>query len=278
MMLKIISSYTRESGVRELERLLNTVVRKVATKVVSEEIKEGKQFKIGSKHLKKYLGPAKFDRTAIESEPQVGLVNGLAWTPVGGELLHIEVVTTAGTGKFQVTGKLGEVMQESAKAALSYVRSISDRLGVDAAWYEKNDIHIHIPEGATPKDGPSAGVTIATALTSAISGIKVWQDVAMTGEITVRGRVLPIGGLKEKLLAAKQAGIKRVLIPQKNMKDLEEIPANIKGGVEVLPCTEAEEVLRSSLALDNPAEFMRVIGLSVVEGGSSSKEPVEVAN
>ena len=177
----IISNYTKESGVRELERVINTVARKIATDVVTKEHKEGKKFTVNTTQLEKLLGPKKFDKTDIEVEPQVGLVNGLAWTSVGGELLHIEVVTVSGNGKLQITGKLGEVMQESARAALSYVRSISDRLGIDAEWYDKNDIHIHVPEGATPKDGPSAGITMVSALTSAITGIKVFQDVAMPG-------------------------------------------------------------------------------------------------
>ena len=203
---EIITGYTKESGVRELERLINTVARKMATEAVVKNYKEGKKFNITSNQLPKLLGAKKFDRSGIESEPQVGLVNGLAWTSVGGELLHIEVVTVSGKGKLEITGKLGDVMQESARAAMSYVRSISDRLGIDASWYDKNDIHIHVPEGATPKDGPSAGITMVTALTSAITGIKVFQDVAMTGEVTIRGRVLPIGGLKEKLLAASKQG------------------------------------------------------------------------
>ena len=155
-------------------------------------------------------------------------------------------------------------MQESARAALSYVRSISDRLGIESAWYEKHDIHIHVPEGATPKDGPSAGITIATALTSAITGIPVLQNVAMTGEITIRGRVLPIGGLKEKMLAAKQAGISTIVIPSKNKKDLIEIPPEIKSGIEVIACTQAEEVLRAALQLTHPEEFMKIVSLKVV--------------
>lgn len=272
--MKIIRGHTREAGVRELERLVNTVARKTATEVVTKKIAEGKKFNITPKQLEKMLGPLKYDRTDIESGPQVGLVNGLAWTSVGGELLHIEVVTVPGTGKIHITGKLGEVMQESAKAALSYVRSMSTRLGIDVGWYEKNDIHIHVPEGATPKDGPSAGVTMVTALTSAITGIKVFQDVAMTGEVTIRGRVLPIGGLKEKLLAAKQAGIKKVIIPIKNSKDLPDIPNEIKSGIEVIPCAHAEEVLKLALNLSNPETFMKVVGLKVIDNPDS----LEVAN
>ncbi|MBI2520718.1 MAG: endopeptidase La [Bdellovibrio sp.] len=274
-LMHVIRDYTKESGVRELERLLNTIARKIATEIVTENIAKGEKFIVAPKHLKKYLGPQKFDRTDVERDPQVGLVNGLAWTAVGGELLNIEVVTVPGNGKIQITGKLGEVMQESAKAALSYVRSISGRLGIDPTWYDKNDIHIHVPEGATPKDGPSAGVTMVTALASAVTGIKVFQDVAMTGEVTIRGRVLPIGGLKEKMLAAKQAGIKTVIIPSKNEKDLSEIPNDIKVGLKIVPCEMVEEVLRHALNLSQPDSFMKVVGLKVVGPEDTS---LEVAN
>lgn len=274
VLTSIVRGYTKEAGVRELERLMNTVARKIATEVVTEDIKEGRKFSVTEKNLETYLGPMKFERTDVEQQPQVGLVNGLAWTSVGGELLNIEVVTVPGNGKIQVTGKLGEVMQESAKAALSYVRSISNRLGIDHEWYHKNDIHIHVPEGATPKDGPSAGITMVTALTSAIANIPVRQDVAMTGEVTLRGRVLPIGGLKEKILAAKQAGITTVIIPKKNEKDLIKIPNEIKDGIEVRPVSEVEEVLRVALNLTKPEEFMKVRALKVLDGEAG----LEVAN
>jgi ATP-dependent Lon protease len=273
---KVIRGYTREAGVRGLERYVNTIARKIATEVVTKEVEKGKKFSVTDKAVEKYLGPVKFTGNEVEQEPQIGLVNGLAWTSVGGELLNIEVVTVPGTGKIQVTGKLGEVMQESAKAALSYVRSISDRVGIDHDWYNKNDIHVHVPEGATPKDGPSAGITMCTALVSAIAGVPVKQDVAMTGEITLRGRVLPIGGLKEKILAAKQAGVKTVVIPHDNAKDLIKIPQEIQGGIEVIPVKQAEDVLKVALALSNPKEFMNKIvnPLKVVQ-----KEAVqEVAN
>ncbi len=275
--LKIIRGYTREAGVRGLERYINTIARKIATDVVLNSLEKGKKFTITDKIVEKYLGPVKVTGNEIEETPQVGLVNGLAWTSVGGELLNIEVVTVPGNGKIQVTGKLGEVMQESAKAALSYVRSISDRVGIDHDWYNKNDIHVHVPEGATPKDGPSAGVTMCTALVSAIAGIAVKQDVAMTGEITLRGRVLPIGGLKEKILAAKQAGVKTVIIPFANAKDLIKIPQEVKGGIEVIPVKYAEEALRVALAISNPKEFMNKVmtPLKVVQ----ENDPVqEVAN
>ena len=270
----IIQDHTKEAGVRELERLMNTIARKIATKIVSEDISIGKRFFIGPKKLKKYLGPVKFDSREMEKKPQVGLANGLAWTSVGGEILHIEVVTVSGTGKINITGKLGEVMQESAKAALSYIRSISVQLGIDSKWYEENDIHIHVPEGATPKDGPSAGITMATALASAITGIPVFQDVAMTGEVTIRGRVLPIGGLKEKILAAKQAGIKHIIIPSKNKKDLVEIPPEIKNGLNISSCEYAQEVLKSALKLSKPDSFLKVVKTAKVINMNANVEVV----
>jgi len=272
--VEIVRGWTREAGVRGYERLFNTICRKIATEVVEKEYPTGKKFKVTSKQLPKYLGPKRFEGTDTETEPTVGLVNGLAWTSVGGELLHIEVVTAPGKGQIQITGKLGDVMQESARAALSNVRSISDRLGVDAEWYDKNDIHIHVPEGATPKDGPSAGVTMVTALASAITGIKVQQNVAMTGEVTIRGRVLPIGGLKEKMLAAKQHGITTVVIPAKNAKDVTDIPDEIKSGMNVIPCTHVEEVLRVALELNQPEKFMQVVGLKVLNGDQESGQQV----
>ena len=273
-LMKVIRGYTREAGVRELERQTNTIARKIATDVVTEEIAAGKKFTVTEKQIEKHLGPVKFEKTDIEKQPQVGLVNGLAWTSVGGELLNIEVVTFPGTGKISVTGKLGEVMQESAKAALSYVRSIGDRLGIEHEWYSKHDIHVHVPEGATPKDGPSAGITMATALTSAIANIPIMQDVAMTGEITIRGRVLPIGGLKEKLLAAKQAGINTVIIPKKNEKDLVKVPEEIKEGIDVRPCFHIEEVLKIALDLQKPEEFMKVVALKVLDGDKGDVDQV----
>ena len=266
VILDMVRGWTKEAGVREFERTFNTVCRKIATEVVEKEIATGKKFSVTSKQLPKFLGPQKFAGTETEAEPSVGLVNGLAWTSVGGELLNIEVVTVPGKGQIQITGKLGDVMQESARAALSYVRSISDRLGISSEWYDKNDIHIHVPEGATPKDGPSAGITMVTALTSAITGIPVFQNVAMTGEVTIRGRVLPIGGLKEKILAAKQAGVQTVLIPAKNAKDLPEIPDEIKSGINVIPVQHVEEVLKVALELSQPEKFMQVVGLTVLKG------------
>lgn len=272
--MKIVTGYTKEAGVRELDRLMNTIARKVATEIVTKNIEKGKKFTITDKLVEKYLGPVRFESLSIEDAPEVGLVNGLAWTSVGGEILNIEVVTLPGNGKLQITGKLGDVMQESARTALSYVRSISDALKIDHDWYNKNDIHIHVPEGATPKDGPSAGITMATALASAITGIPVKQTIAMTGEITLRGRVLPIGGLKEKLLAAKQAGVNTVLIPIKNEKDLIKIPSEIKSGLTIIACSEAKEVLR--VALDhNKENFMKEVNFRIIEGEATN---VKVAN
>ncbi|MBF0312582.1 MAG: endopeptidase La [Oligoflexia bacterium] len=275
--LKIIRSYTKEAGVRELERLINTVARKVATDVVTKKTPPGKKFIVTEKTVSKYLGPSKFDHTDVESGAQVGLANGLAWTSVGGEVLNIEVVTIPGTGKFQLTGKLGEVMQESVKAALSYVRSIGLYLGVDHDWYNKNDIHVHIPEGATPKDGPSAGITLATAITSAVANIPVRQDVAMTGEITLRGRVLPIGGLKEKILAAKYAGITTVIIPEKNRKDLHQIEKEILDGIEICSVQSADQVLKLALKMAHPEDFMKSAptSLKVVNSNDESESSKE---
>lgn len=273
-MMEIIRSYSKEAGVRELERLIHTIARKIATEVVEKKTQLGTKFLIQPLSIKTYLGPKKYDPTNIEKTPQIGLVNGLAWTSVGGELLTIEVVAMPGTGKTQITGKLGEVMQESAKASISYVRSISEKLGVNLDWFEKNDIHIHVPEGATPKDGPSAGISMVTALTSAVVNIPVRQDVAMTGEVTIRGRVLPIGGLKEKMLAAKQAGIKRIIIPFGNVKDLEEIPNDIKEGLEICSFEHVNEVLRSALSLENPDTFLKMVNLEIVR----DEETRNVAN
>ena len=270
----IIYQYTREAGVRQYERLLDTICRKITTDIVTNEISSDKKFNVTSKQLEKFLGIPKYDSLKMEGQPAVGLVNGLAWTSVGGELLHIEVVAIPGKGNISITGKLGEVMEESARAAMSYVRSISKMLGIDSQWYEKNDIHVHVPEGATPKDGPSAGITIATALTSAVTGIKVCKDVAMTGEVTLRGRILPIGGLREKLLAAKQAGVETVIIPHKNEKDLLEIPKEIKSGLMILPCMHMKEVLKVALELELE-KFSEMPRIKVIETG---RNPDIVAN
>jgi ATP-dependent Lon protease len=241
----IVRYYTREAGVRSLEREISKICRKVVKTLVTKPSQ--KKMVVSAKNLDKILGVRKFTFGVAENKSQVGQVTGLAWTEVGGELLTIEAVTMPGKGKTITTGKLGEVMQESIQAALTVVRNRSARLGVAEDFYQKNDIHIHLPEGATPKDGPSAGIGICTAMVSVLSGIPVRADVAMTGEITLRGEVLPIGGLKEKLLAAHRGGIKTVLIPEENVKDLSEIPDNIKNRLDIHPVKWFDQVLELAL-------------------------------
>jgi ATP-dependent Lon protease len=245
-LLEIIRRYTREAGVRSLEREIANVLRKIARDVVKAG-QSGKRFQVGAQQIRKYLGVPRFTFGVREEEHRIGLVNGLAWTEVGGELLNVEVTILPGQGKLTVTGKLGEVMRESAQAALSYVRSRWLELGLEKEFYNRIDIHIHVPEGAIPKDGPSAGITMATALASALTGLAVYQDLAMTGEITLRGRVLAIGGLKEKLLAAKRAGIHRVLIPKENEKNLEEVPMTIRKSLQIIPVAHMDEVLDEAI-------------------------------
>ncbi|MET3208282.1 UNVERIFIED_CONTAM: ATP-dependent Lon protease [Paenibacillus sp. PvR008] len=243
-LLRVIREYTRESGVRNLEQQMASLCRKAAKSVVSGG--EG-PIQITPDNLKDYLGVAKFRYGVAELEDQIGTVTGLAWTEVGGETLMIEVTVVPGSGKLILTGKLGDVMKESAQAAFSYTRSQAVELGIDTDFYEKNDIHIHIPEGAIPKDGPSAGITIATALISALTNRHVSKDVAMTGEITLRGRVLPIGGLKEKSLAAHRAGYKKILLPKDNERDLKDIPDSIRQDVEFVPVAHMDQVLKHAL-------------------------------
>jgi ATP-dependent Lon protease len=248
--LTIIRLYTREAGVRNLERELASVCRKVAREVAEK----GKDHKVSvnSQSIAKYLGVPKYRYGRTEEKDEVGLTNGLAWTEFGGELLQTEVVVVPGKGKLLITGKLGEVMQESAQAALSYVRSKAESLGLPEEFYRKVDIHVHVPEGAIPKDGPSAGITIGTSIISALVKIPVKRDVAMTGEITLRGRVLPIGGLKEKIIAAHRHQIKTVIIPRENEKDIKEIPARILKVVELMPVDHMDEVLKLALVVDDP--------------------------
>jgi ATP-dependent Lon protease len=245
-MRDMIRFYTREAGVRSLEREISKICRKVVKELV---VRAGdtKKVTVTARNLDKYLGVRRYSFGMAEKKNQVGQVNGLAWTEVGGELLTIEAAQMPGKGKMTTTGKLGEVMQESVQAALSVVRARSRRLGILDDFYQKNDIHIHLPEGATPKDGPSAGIGIVTAMVSALSGIPVRADVAMTGEITLRGEVLPIGGLKEKLLAAHRGGIKTVLIPEENVKDLAEIPDNVKNRLDIHPVKWIDQVLELAL-------------------------------
>ncbi|MGY4800445.1 endopeptidase La [Teichococcus aerofrigidensis] len=243
-LLDLIRYYTREAGVRNLEREVGGLARKAVKEIVS---KKARKVTINRKNLDKYAGVRKFRYGEAEAEDMVGVVTGLAWTEVGGEILTIESVMVPGKGKVQTTGKLGDVMQESVSAAISYVRSRSASFGIKPTLYERRDIHVHVPEGATPKDGPSAGIAMATSIVSILTGIPVRKDVAMTGEVTLRGRVLPIGGLKEKLLAALRAGIKTVFIPKDNEKDLAEIPDNVKRGLSIIPVAHVDEVIAQAL-------------------------------
>ena len=243
-LLDLVRYYTREAGVRSLERELANLARKAVKEIV---LAKKKRVVITPKNLEKYAGVRRYHYGEAELEDLVGVVTGLAWTEVGGEILSIEAVTMPGKGNFSHTGKLGDVMQESVQAARSYVRSRSVDFGLKPSMFEKRDIHVHVPEGATPKDGPSAGVAMCTAIVSAMTGIAIRKEVAMTGEISLRGRVLPIGGLKEKLMAATRGGLRVVLIPKDNEKDLVEIPDNIKSGLEIVPVTMVDEVLQRAL-------------------------------
>ena len=242
----IIRFYTRESGVRNLEREISKICRKVVKSLLLKP--RDKRVLVSPKNLEKYLGVRRFRYGIAEENDQVGQVTGLAWTEVGGELLTIEAAVVGGKGKLTHTGQLGDVMTESIQAAMTVVRSRAPLLGINDDFHQKYDVHIHVPEGATPKDGPSAGVGMCTSLVSALTDIPVKADVAMTGEITLRGEVLPIGGLKEKLLAAHRGGIQKVLIPSDNEKDLAEIPKNIKGKLTIVPVKWIDEVLEHALA------------------------------
>ena len=269
----IIRYYTRESGVRSLEREISKLARKGVKDIVT---KTKDTIKIDEKNLNDYLGVKKFKYGEIENKDGTGIVTGLAWTEVGGELLTIESVIMPGKGKMEITGKLGEVMQESVKAAKSYVRSRCLEYGIIPPVFEKKDIHIHVPEGATPKDGPSAGIAMVTSIVSSLTGIPVKREVAMTGEVTLRGRVLPIGGLKEKLLAALRGGIKTVLIPDENEKDLAEIPKNVIEGLKIIPVKTVDEVLKVALTKSlTPIDWVE-IDLSQTQKGKelSSERPV----
>ncbi|MBN1572274.1 MAG: endopeptidase La [Deltaproteobacteria bacterium] len=254
-MLEVIRKYTRESGVRNLEREIGSICRKVAKDVV----RYGREYsvKVTPAKVRKYLGIPRYRYGKVEEEDRIGIATGMAWTEVGGELLTIEVTVVPGKGKLTITGKLGEVMQESAQAAMSYIRGRAEELGLDRGFYQNVDLHIHVPEGAIPKDGPSAGITIATAIASALAKLKVRRDIAMTGEITLRGRVLPIGGLKEKLLAANRGGIKEVIIPRENEKDLEDIPDKIKKSLKITLADHMDSVISKALAIANHEEFFR---------------------
>ena len=240
----LIRSYTREAGVRSLERRLGELCRKAARQILEND---KKIVRITDTNLEKFLGKPVYSFNLANEQDEIGIVRGLAWTSVGGDTLQIEVNVMPGKGEVALTGQLGDVMKESARAGLTYIRSIVSQYGVEKEYFEKHDFHIHIPEGAVPKDGPSAGITMATAMLSAIIEKPVKATVAMTGEITLRGRVLPIGGLKEKILAAKNAGIKTVLVPKKNEKDIEEISAEIKRGIEIIFVEHMEQVIAQAL-------------------------------
>lgn len=249
---EIISGYTKEAGVRSLERKIGQICRRAALKILEQH--EGK-VNVTQKNLEEYLGRKRYNFQMKNPQPEVGIVRGLAWTSVGGDTLQIEVNIMPGRGGFKLTGQLGDVMKESAEAGISYIRSVAKKYGIKEEFFKKHDIHIHIPEGAVPKDGPSAGITMATAMISAITKVPVRADVAMTGEITLRGRILPIGGLKEKLLAAKKAGIKTVLVPGKNKPDVQEMDQEITEGLEILFAESMEEVLKTALVpREEPAE------------------------
>lgn len=275
--LSVIRHYTREAGVRTLERTFDGICRKVAVELVKSGlgsqnessssstpddsptvVKEIKQVEVIESNIERYLGVKKFKYGKLESVNQIGTVTGLAWTEVGGELLVIEVAVVPGRGRLMITGKLGDVMQESAQAAMMYVRSRGAFFGLPKDFYFNVDIHVHVPEGAIPKDGPSAGVAMVTAITSALTGVPVDRNIAMTGEITLRGRVLPIGGLKEKVLAAHRGGITRILIPKDNEKDIEEIPTSVRKGLEIITASEADEVLREALVIENHEHFKKL--------------------
>ena len=240
----MITRYTREAGVRSLERQIAGICRKAARKVLEEK---QKQVEVTEENLKDFLGNEKYTVDPANDTDEIGIVRGLAWTAVGGVTLQVEVNLMPGKGEFNLTGQLGNVMKESAQAGISYIRSVAESYDIPADFFQQNDIHIHIPEGAVPKDGPSAGVTMATAMMSAITKRPVRCDVAMTGEITLRGRVLPIGGLKEKLLAAKKAGIRKVLVPEKNRNDMVDISEEITDGLEIVYVSSMDQVLQESL-------------------------------
>ena len=268
---KIIRNYTREAGVRNLEREISKIARKTVKKIDANEKTSNP---ITEKELSEFLGVEKFNYGEMEEANRIGVVTGLAWTEVGGEILKIETAVMPGKGKMQITGKLGDVMQESVKAAKSYIRSKSLEFGIIPPIFEKKDFHIHVPEGATPKDGPSAGVGMVTSIVSAITEIPVDKNVAMTGEITLRGIILPIGGLKEKLLAAHRAGIKKVLIPFENKKDLAEIPDVIKKNIEIIPVKTADEALKIALT----KSLKRVAWVEVEEIATKNKEKISVTS
>lgn len=270
----IISYYTREAGVRNLEREIASVCRKAARQIVSEN---KKKIRIKSSNLEKYLGIKKYRFDMVNQKDEVGIARGLAWTPFGGETLSIEVNIMDGSGKIELTGQLGDVMKESARTAISYIRSKKKELMIDPDFHTKYDIHVHIPEGAIPKDGPSAGITLATAIISALTNIPVRRNVAMTGEITLRGRVLPVGGLKEKILAARRAGIDTVIIPMDNKKDIEEIPENIRNEIKFVYASDMETVLETALLIKKGNNMKQGVKRQDVKNISPGKDNVLIA-
>ncbi|NOE17273.1 endopeptidase La [Ruegeria atlantica] len=266
---KIIRTYTREAGVRNLEREIAKVARKALTKIIK---KEAETVEVTPENLDEFLGVPKFRYGLAEQDDQIGVVTGLAWTSVGGDLLHIEALKLPGKGRMKTTGKLGDVMKESIDAASSYVRSISPKIGVKPPQFDKIDIHVHVPDGATPKDGPSAGLAMVTSIVSVLSGIPVRKDIAMTGEVSLRGNAMPIGGLKEKLLAALRGGIKTVLIPEENEKDLADIPDNVKEGLKIIPVKHVSEVLEHSLVrTPEPVEWDEAAEEAAAAAAASSE-------
>jgi ATP-dependent Lon protease len=273
----IVQLHTREAGVRNLEREIASICRKVAKRVISEG--RVTRVRITNRSIEKYLGIPKYRYGKGEKEDQIGMVNGLAWTEVGGELLVTEATVMPGKGNLIITGQLGDVMRESAQAAMTYIRSRAKNLGLESDFYQKVDLHVHIPEGSIPKDGPSAGITIAAAIASALTQTPARSGVAMTGEITLRGRVIPVGGLKEKILAAHRVGIKMVLIPRENEKSIEEIPQKILKAVRVVPVEHMDEVLRESLVLKDSDDFLkgtRVGEAPVIPPPEGSSTEIEV--
>ena len=270
---EIIRSYTRESGVRNLEREISKVTRKVVKKVVNNE---EKSVEVNEKNIPDFLGIKKFKFGELEANDKVGIVIGLAWTEFGGEILKVETVNMPGKGRMQITGKLGDVMQESVKAAKSYVRSKCLEFGVTPPLFEKKDFHIHVPEGATPKDGPSAGIAMVTSIVSSITKVPVKREIAMTGEVTITGQVLPIGGLKEKLLAAHRAGVKKVLIPKENEKDLVDIPKKVKDDIQIVPVETADEVIKIALTKElKPTEWTEVDKIAETKKDDKSQASIQ---
>ena len=270
---EIIRNYTRESGVRNLEREISKITRKVVKKVVNEE---EKSVEVNDKNISNFLGVKKFKFGELEAEDKIGIVIGLAWTEFGGEILKVETVNMPGKGRMQITGKLGDVMQESVKAAKSFVRSKSLEYGIIPPIFEKKDFHIHVPEGATPKDGPSAGIAMVTSIVSSITNIPVNREIAMTGEVTVTGQVLSIGGLKEKLLAAHRAGVKKVLIPKDNEKDLVDIPKKVREDIKIIPVESADEVIKIALIKElKPVEWTEVEKISESKKDDKSQASIQ---